>query len=81
MNIRDTIVKEPSGKEYPAQVAECEICGGDVFHIFVVNGHNHLQCANPACRETYCQGGCEEPPPKDEPPPEDPLCPQCGAYH
>lgn len=33
----------------------CPQCSGDSFKIFVVHGHNHLQCAT--CNETFCQGG------------------------
>lgn len=55
----ETTVKDKDGKTVPALVAKCEICDGDTFHLFVVNGHNHIQCANPICGESYCQGGCE----------------------
>lgn len=54
-----TTVKGNDGKEVPAHVAKCSVCSGDTFHLFIVNGHNHIQCANPVCNETYCQGGCE----------------------
>lgn len=63
MNLQPTTVKDKDGVEVPAQVATCDVCGGDCFHIFVVNGHNHLQCSNPICNETVCQGGCDQPDP------------------
>lgn len=68
-----TTVKDKGGKETPAQVAKCSVCDGGTFHLFVVNGHNHIQCANPICGETYCQGGCEAPEP-----PKISNCPNCN---
>lgn len=55
-----TIIKDLKGNEVQGHVAKCEVCNGDTFHLFVVNGHNHIQCANPICNESYCQGGCEQ---------------------
>ena len=57
-----TTVKDKDGWNYnPAQVAKCSVCNGDSFHIFIVDGCNHLQCVNPGCNETYCQGECDKP--------------------
>jgi len=61
MNLQPTEVVDKDGNKIPGQVATCDVCGGDSFHLFVVNGHNHIQCSNPICGESYCQGGCETP--------------------
>jgi len=62
MDFLDTTVTDNSGHVVPAKVILCPTCGGDQFHLFVIGtGHNHLQCANPACNESFCQGGCESP--------------------
>ncbi len=65
MILEPTTVKDNKGNVVPAQIAKCDVCGGDVFHITVVKEHNHIQCANPFCGEVYCQGGCEANPPEE----------------
>lgn len=57
MNLVQTTITDNTGKTSSAHVAKCNVCDSDTFHIFVVNGHNHIQCANPVCAETYCQAG------------------------
>lgn len=66
MNVRPTQVKDLNGKVTPAHEAVCDVCDGNIFHIAIINGHNHLICANPVCGESYCQGGCDRPNPSKE---------------
>lgn len=63
-------VQAPDGAKKEAEKAVCQLCSGDLFYILVINGHNHLNCAE--CGESYCQGNCEE-----EQAPEI-LCPKCN---
>lgn len=81
MFLFQTTVKDNTGKVFPAQVAKCDACGGETFHIFVVNGHNHIQCAHLGCGETYCQGGnCnQEKEPRQTSDIEPDRCPYCGS--
>lgn len=72
MKLEQTEVKDKDGKVTQADKAVCTVCSGDSFHVLVIHGHNHLQCANPICGESYCQGGCELPQPKPLP-----HCPYC----
>lgn len=57
MKTKTVIVTDEDGNPKEATMPVCEVCNGDTFHLFVVAGHNHLQCANPICNESYCQGG------------------------
>lgn len=43
-------------KVIPAQMVVCEQCSQSTFRIFVINGHNHLECTT--CGTSYCQGDC-----------------------
>lgn len=53
-------VTDKKGVLVDAQKAVCPVCTGEQFLILVIKGHNHLQCANPVCNESFCQGGnCE----------------------
>ncbi len=61
MDFNETTVTDKDGNVVPAKVIVCPVCSGDQFHLFVIGqGHNHLQCSNPVCRETFCQGGCDQ---------------------
>jgi len=56
----------PAGENKTADLQICDNCRSEVFGIYIIDGHPHLQCAE--CGETYCQGngsGCgviSEPP-------------------
>lgn len=56
MNLEPTQLKDKHGKVVDAAQAVCDVCHGNAFHVVVVDTHNHLICANPICKESYCQG-------------------------
>jgi len=29
----------------------CNVCDGDSFHIYLIDGKNKFECANPICKE------------------------------
>ncbi len=41
-----------------AQLLLCEDCGQDLFNVFVIDGHTHLQCAS--CTTVFCH--CDDDP-------------------
>lgn len=86
MQTKTVTVTSDLGDKKEALMPVCEVCNGDVFHLFVFDGHNHMQCANPFCGESYCQGSgpcndvfCEGQVRFGEKP-DDGKCP-CGEEH
>jgi len=77
MNLEPTQLTDKHGKVVDAAQAVCDVCHGNTFHIVVVNTHNHLICANPVCKESYCQGhgACEA-----TPKPEETHCRKCDSH-
>jgi hypothetical protein len=50
----DFVTSAEDGSMVIAETIICEECDGDTFHIFIIKGHNHLQCV--ACGVTFCGG-------------------------
>lgn len=57
MITKETTVTDKNGNEVPALLVLCPECGRDEFSIFVVNGHNHLQCLY--CEVSFCSSDSE----------------------
>lgn len=55
MNTEIIEVVDAHGRKHSAYKATCPDCGGDSFHILIINGCNHLQCT--ACNTSFCQSG------------------------
>lgn len=57
------IVEEDEFCEFKSHVPRmvCDVCSGDSFHVlFMSGGNKSFQCANPICKETFCQdAGCD----------------------
>ena len=55
MNTLPTHVTDKDGNKKPALLVVCPDCGSEAFVIFVIDGHNHLQCFD--CEHSFCQAG------------------------
>jgi len=49
-----SVVSRVDDSSVPADLMVCP-CGSDVWHVYIVNNHPHMQCI--VCGVTYCQGG------------------------
>ena len=63
MKYHDVTVTDKNGVAVKAQMVVCPnpacgLSGGDDrFHLYVVDGHSHMQCIT--CGETFCDGMCD----------------------
>lgn len=48
-------VSRSDGEIMAASLVACG-CGNELFIIFTVNGHQHVQCIE--CETSYCDGAC-----------------------
>lgn len=55
---RETLIDshDPSVESRMGSVIQCE-CGSEVFHLFIIKGHDHphIQCAR--CGDVFCPRG------------------------
>lgn len=57
MKSKQTTVKAYDGRLAMAQAMCCENCECDIWHVFIIDGHDHphVQCFD--CGASYCPSG------------------------
>lgn len=58
MKTRDITVKDKDGTDTPALLIVCPECDSATFAIYMVHGHQHVECQH--CGTSYCGGSCED---------------------
>lgn len=51
-----TVTSKKDGRKEKAELLTCAKCGGDIFLLIVIKGHQHVQCY--LCDEMFCDGTC-----------------------
>ena len=56
MDSKQVEVTDKDGNTRAATLLLCDQCGGDLFMIYKIGEHDHLQCA--LCGKSFCDGTC-----------------------